>query len=145
MTFMCLSLISLALIIYFHVVLEELRTNNFTKLKVPLYVCLFISFLIVVMTQTKDYMKSSTCIFFALALQFFSLSIFFWMTAMSYDIWLGFRIIANPLQNIDKKRAHVKMRLVLFYLFSILGPLIITSVTSVIQYFIASGGKFHPK
>ena len=57
MLFMCLTLGSIAIIIFFHIIIEELRTNRFTKLKIPLYLYLFISFLIIVITTQHGRQK----------------------------------------------------------------------------------------
>jgi len=133
MMFMCLSLGSIILIIFFHVIIKDLWTNRFTKLKLPLYLCLFTSFLITIITNLKDLTGSSICVILALLLQYFSLAIFFWLTSMSFDIWLGFRIITNPLQNKEVAAAEQRRRMKLLYGFSFGGPLFITFVTAVLQ------------
>jgi len=136
MVFMCLSLGSIILIIFFHIIIEDLRTNRFTKLKIPLYLCLFISFLLTVITTLNDFtlVSSSKCVILALLLQYFSLAIFFWLTSMSFDIWLGFRIIANPLQNPEIAAAEHMLRMKLLYGFSVGCPFLITFVTAVLQF-----------
>ena len=132
--FMCLSLGSFILIIFFHIIIEDLRTNRFTKLKIPLYLCLFASFLITIITTLNDFTSSSKCVILALLLQYFSLAIFFWLTSMSFDIWLGFRIIANPLQNPEIAAAEHMLRMKLLYGFSVGCPFLITFVTAVLQF-----------
>jgi len=127
MMFMCLSLGSIILIIFFHVIIEDLWTNRFTFLKIPLYLCLFISFLITIITNLKDFRGSSICVILALLLQYFSLAIFFWLTSMSFYIWLGF-------QNKEIAAAEQRRRMKLLYGFSFGGPFLITFVTAVLQF-----------
>jgi len=135
MVFMCLSLGSFILLIFLHIIIEDLRTNRLTKLKIPLYLCLLISFLITVITKLNDFtlVSSSICVILALLLQYFSLAIFFWLTSMSFDIWLGFRIIANPLQNPEIADAEQMLRMKILYGFSMGCPFVITFVTAVLQ------------
>ena len=134
LVFMSLSMGSILVIIFFHVMIEDLWLNRFTKLKIPLYFCLFISFLVIVITRLFDFTDTSGCVILALTLQYFSLAIFFWLTSMSFDIWLGFRIIANPLQNMNIASAQQRSRMRVLYVFSVCGPLVITGVTAVLQF-----------
>jgi len=130
-----MSTISILIVITFYVFNEELRDNNFTKLQIPLYICLFFSFLLLLITTIHSYQeKTTSCVALGLLIQFFSLSIFFWFTSMSFDIWLGFRHFSNPLQNRVQKKAHLKLRTSFFYAFSLCGPLIITTLTGIFQF-----------
>jgi len=136
MVFMCLSLGSFILLIFLHIIIEDLRTNRLTKLKIPLYLCLLISFLITVITKLNDFtlVSSSICVILALLLQYFSLAIFFWLTSMSFDIWLGFRIIANPFRDPEIAGSEQMPRMKLLYGFSMGCPFVITFVTGVLQF-----------
>merc|ERR1719213_758398 len=98
-------MVSLLIIIIFHIVIKDLRLINFTKLKVPFLVFFFLSFFVIVLTSMVDFTGTKSCIIWAIALQYCSLSIFFWLTSMSLDIWLTFRRIANPIQNRKMKDA----------------------------------------
>eukprot|EP00092_Neocalanus_flemingeri_P008481 GFUD01009138.1.p1 GENE.GFUD01009138.1~~GFUD01009138.1.p1 ORF type:complete len:554 (+),score=92.28 GFUD01009138.1:111-1772(+) len=133
MVCMCLSMLSILIIILFHVLIEDLWTQHFTKLKIPFFVCLLLSFLVIVITSLQDFTGTSSCLFWALTLQYFSLAIFFWLTSMSLDIWLAFRIMANPTQNFEKKEAQLKSRIKCFYFLSFGCPLIVTIVTWILQ------------
>lgn len=130
----CLSIPSILLIILFHVFIDDLRTLHITKLKIPFYISLLLSYLVILITNLKDFTGSSVCVFWALLLQYFSLAIFFWLTSISLDIWLAFRIIANPAQNKPKKEAILKSRIKWFYVLSFGCPLIITLVTAILQF-----------
>ena len=69
-----------------------------------------------------------------LLLQYFSLSIFFWLTSMSLDIWLAFRVMANPVQDLEKKETQLKSRTKIFYAFSFGSPMVVTAVTGILQF-----------
>jgi len=131
---LCLSIPSILLIILFHVLIDDLRTLHITKLKIPFYVSLLLSFVVILVTNLKDFTGTSSCVFWALLLQYFSLAIFFWLTSISLDIWLAFRIIANPAQNKPKKEAILKSRIKCFYVLSFGCPLIISLVTATLQF-----------
>merc|ERR1719154_1006201 len=62
MVFMCLSMVSILIIILLHIYLEDLWTQHFTKLKIPFYLCLFLSFLVIVITSLKDFSGTSSCV-----------------------------------------------------------------------------------
>jgi len=134
MVFMCLSMVSILVIILLHVLIEDLWTQHFTKLKIPFYSCLFLSFLVLVITSLIDFSGTSSCVFWALLLQYFSLSIFFWLTSMSLDIWLAFRVMANPVQDLEKKETQLKSRTKIFYAFSFGSPMVVTAVTGILQF-----------
>jgi len=142
-----ISAISILIVITFYVFNEELRENNFTKLQIPLYICLFFLFLLLLITTIHNYQeKTTSCVVLGLLIQFFSLSIFFWFTSMSLDIWLGFRHFSNPLQNRVQKKAHLKLRTSVFYAFSICGPFIITTLTGIFQYTLdPEDNQFYPR
>ena len=145
MVFMCLSMLSIIVIVVFHVMIEDLWMNRFTKLKIPLYVCLFISFLIIVITSLIDFTNTTGCVAWALALQYFSLAIFFWLTSMSLDIWLGFRIIANHLQNVENA-SGLKSRKKFSDVFSLGSPLLVSIVTGTLQLWDRPGNSYiHPR
>jgi len=133
MVFMCLTMVSLLIIIIFHIVIKDLRLINFTKLKVPFLVFFFLSFFVIVLTSMVDFTGTKSCIIWAIALQYCSLSIFFWLTSMSLDIWLTFRRIANPIQNRKMKDAIQTYRMRRYYIFSLGTPAIISIVTCAMQ------------
>jgi len=133
MIFMSLSLLSFLILIFFHVVIKDLRVINFTKLKIPLFSFLALSFLIIIITSMVDFTTSKSCLFWALILQYFSLGIFCWLTSMSLDIWLTFRRIANPIQNRKKKDVAQTNKMRRYYIFSFGGPAIVSLVTGALQ------------
>lgn len=133
MVFMCLSMASIIVIVVFHVIIEDLWLNHFTKLKIPFFVFLLLSYLVIVITNLVDFSGTSSCVLVALALQYFSLGIFFWLTSMSLDIWLAFRIIANPSQNPDKKEAQQQSKMKCYYVLSFVCPMIVSIVTGIMQ------------
>jgi len=133
MIFMSLSMLSFLILIIFHIVIKDLRVINFTKLKIPFFLFLFLSFLLIIITNMVDFTASRSCLFWALFLQYFSLGIFFWLTSMSLDIWLTFRRIANPIQNRKKKNIEQTNKMRRYYIFSFVGPAIVSLVTGTLQ------------
>ena len=134
MTLMILSLLSLVVNIIILLVIEEARRQHFTKLKIPFYSCLFTSFIFVIISNLHDFKHGAIiCTFIALAIQYFSLAIFFWLTCMSFDIWLTFNRLESPLQNPTKREARLKRRLRSFFVFAFGSPFIITLITLVLQ------------
>jgi len=130
-----LSFVSILVIIIIHLVIQDLRIINFTKLKIPFWVCLFFTDVIfVIRVETNLCDTESYSVFLGLALQYFYLGMYFWLTSMSLDIWLTFRRIVNPLQNRGNKDAVLTYRMKGYYLFSLGGPGIITLVTGVLQF-----------
>jgi len=130
-----LSFASILAIIIIHLVIQDLRILNFTKLKIPFWVCLFftnVSF--VLREETNLCATESYSVFLGLAFQYFYLGMYFWLTSMSLDIWLTFRRIVNPLQNRGNKDAVLSYRMKGYYLFSLGGPGIISLVTGVLQF-----------
>ena len=131
---MILSLLSIVVILVLLLLIEEVRRQHFTKLKIPFYFCLFTSFLFVIISNLHDFKDSVIlCTFFALAIQFFSLAIFFWLTCMSFDIWLTFNRLESPLQNPTRREARLRKRVRYFYVFAFGSPFIITLITLVLQ------------
>ena len=129
-----LSMVSILVLIILHVVIEDLRVLNFTKLKIPFLIFLFYTFIFLVIKNNINFSATPNyAVFLGLVTQYFSLGIFFWLTSMSLDIWLTFRRIANPIQNEEEKKAVQTMKIRCYYIFSLGGPAIISFVTGVIQ------------
>ena len=134
MTLMILSLLSVAFIVTLLFLIEEVRRQHFTKLKIAFSFCLFMSFLFIIFSNLHDFSDSPLlCVLMALVIQFFSLAIFFWLTCMSLDIWLTFNRLESPLQNPARKELRLRKRLRFFFLFAFGSPFIISSITLVLQ------------
>jgi len=125
----CVSIVALILVIILHLIIEELRVNHITKLKIPLYLCILISFWIVVASLDAggEILQSNLCIFLGLLLQFSALSVFFWLTSISVDVWMTFRALRNPMNEVSRIREC--------YLFSTVCPLLITLTTVFLQLY----------
>ena len=124
---MSVSIVALLVVILLHLVIEELRGNHITKLKIPLYLSILLSFLVVVVSSGVDFLGTRTCVFIGFLLQFSALSVFFWLTAISVDVWLTFKSFRNP--------ANQASRIKECYLFSILSPLGVTLTTIFLQFY----------
>lgn len=126
---MSISIVALILVMILHLVIEDLRVNHITKLKIPLYLCILLSFLIVVISQEAgvNFLQSKACIFLGLLLQFSALSVFFWLTSISVDVWLTFKAFKNPMNEVSRIRES--------YLFSIVSPMMITLTTMFLQFY----------
>ena len=98
---MSLSLVSFLLLLGVLLGVEEVRQQRFTRLQIPLYISLFFSFLFLVISNKINlHSKPILCPLFGLLIQFFILSAFSWLTAISTDIWLTFRRIQNPIHQV---------------------------------------------
>ena len=62
MVFMCLSMVSIIAIVVFHVIIEDLWLNHFTKLKIPFFVFPLLSFFIIAITSLIDFSGTSSCV-----------------------------------------------------------------------------------
>ena len=124
---MSVSILALLLVILLHLVIEELRNNHITKLKIPLYLSILISFLVVIVSSGLDFLGTRTCIFIGFLLQFSALSVFFWLTAISVDVWMTFKSFKNPVNQVSRIKEC--------YLFSILSPLGVTITTMFLQFY----------
>ena len=124
---MSVSIVALLVVILLHLGFEELRGNHITKLKIPLYLSLLLSFLVVVVSSGIDFLGTRTCILIGFLLQFSALSVFFWLTAISVDVWLTFKSFRNP--------ANQASRIKECYTFSILSPLGVTLITIFLQFY----------
>jgi len=135
-TLMTLSLVCFLILISIHVLIEEVRKQHFSKLKIPFYSCLFVSYLSLIITNLHDFTNNVIiCVFLALVIQYFSLAIFFWLTCMSLDIWLTFNRMENPLQNPARREERLRCRLRSFFVFAFGSPFVITIVTLTLQLF----------
>ena len=110
--FICLSCLSIFIIIILHVVIKDLRVIYFTKLKIPFLVCLFF-----VNLELLIPISTSTCVVRGLSFQYMFLIMCFWLTSMSMDIWLTFRKLSNPLRNQNKK--DIVHKIFRYYIFSL--------------------------
>ena len=126
---MSVSVVCIVLIIIINCSVEELRTNHVTAIKIPFFFFLALSFSIVVVSSSFHdvFVNSSSCIVLGLLLQFSALSIFFWLTCLSVDVWLRFRKIQD-FSAAEVSRNH------LYYTLSILGPATVTIITLVLQF-----------
>jgi len=128
---MIISILSICLLIFFHLKIDHLRKNQLTKLKIPLFICFLALFLILVTTSLYDISPSSFCVFVALTVQYFALSTMFWVTCISLYTWQALKE-KSKLHNylLDTEGSKMKG----FYLFAVVGPFIITIWTSLIQF-----------
>merc|ERR1712110_729945 len=127
---MSISIVCIVIIIVCNCASDELRNNHVTAIKIPFFFFLALSFLIVVVRNKFHenlLTNTSGCIITGLLLQFSALSIFFWLTCLSVDVWLRFRKI-HDFRATEVSRNH------LYYSVSILGPAIITIVTMILQF-----------
>ena len=127
---MSISIVCIVIIIVCNCASDELRNNHVTAIKIPFFFFLALSFLIVVVRNKFHenlLTHTSGCIITGLLLQFSALSIFFWLTCLSVDVWLRFRKI-HDFRATEVSRNH------LYYTVSILGPAIITIVTMILQF-----------
>ena len=125
---MSLTIIALIFIIILHLIIEDLRENHITKLKIPLYFSLLVSFLLVVVSLLagEALVATEACILIGFLLQFSALSVFFWLTAISVDVWMTFKAFKNPMNESSRVKEC--------YLFSIVSPLIISVITISLQF-----------
>ena len=123
---MPVSIVALLIVILLHLLIEELRHNHITKLKIPLYLSMLVSYLVVVISSGVDFLGSLTCLFIGFLLQFSALSVFFWLTAISVDVWLTFKSF-SPANQVSRIKEC--------FLFSILSPLAVTMTTIVLQFY----------
>ena len=125
---MSLTIIALIFIIILHLMIEDLRENHITKLKIPLYFSLLVSFLLVVVSLLagEALVATEACILIGFLLQFSALSVFFWLTAISVDVWMTFKAFKNPMNESSRVKEC--------YLFSIVSPLIISGITISLQF-----------
>ena len=107
--------------------IKELRNTHITKLKLPLYFSMLVSFLVVVISSGLDFLGTKTCILIGFLLQFSALSVFFWLTAISVDVWRAFKTLRNPINQVSRIKEC--------YLFSILSPLSVTATTVFLQFY----------
>ena len=127
---MSISIVCIVIIIVCNCASDELRNNHVTAIKIPFFFFLALSFLIVVVRNKHHaslVTNTSGCIITGLLLQFSALSIFFWLTCLSVDVYLRFRKI-HDFRATEVSRNH------LYYSVSILGPAIITIVTMILQF-----------
>ena len=136
---MSVSIAALLVVILLHLLIEELRNNHITKLKLPLYLSILVSFLVVVISSGRDFLGTKVCVFIGFLLQFSALSVFFWLTAISVDVWLTFKSFRNPINQVSRVREC--------YLFSILSPLGVTVTTIFLQFYQAqdTDSYVHPR
>ena len=140
---MSISIVCIVIIIICNCASDELRNNHVTAIKIPFFFFLALSFLIVVVRNKHHaslVTNTSGCIITGLLLQFSALSIFFWLTCLSVDVYLRFRKI-HDFRATEVSRNH------LYYSVSILSPAIITIVTMILQ-FVADqdeAGYIHPR
>ena len=96
--FLCLSLTSLLILILLHIFIQELWRRHFTKLQVSFFSSTFMSFLFLLISQMEETESiAGLCVFLGLMVQYWSLAMFLWLTAMSRSIWGTFRAMVNPL------------------------------------------------
>ena len=96
--FLCLSLASLLILILLHIFIQELWRRHFTKLQVSFFSSTFMSFFFLLISQLEDTESlAGLCVFLGLMVQYWSLAMFLWLTAMSRSIWGTFRAMVNPL------------------------------------------------
>ena len=141
-----LSLISLIVLILVHTLIHDLWKQPFTKLKVPFYICTFASFFFLVISQFEaTESNAGLCIFLGLMNQYWSITMFCWLTVMSRNIWATFRTLSNPFQFPQARKARQKKELKWANIISFGAPLIITLITLVIQVSADSSVPFYPK
>ena len=127
---MSISIVCIIIIIACNCASDELRNNHVTAIKIPFFFFLALSFLIVVVRNKLHaslVSHTSACVITGLLLQFSALSIFFWLTCLSVDVWLRFRKI-HDFRATEVSRNH------LYYSVSILGPALITILTMILQF-----------
>jgi len=126
---MTASIICIVIVIIFNCVIDELRNNQITGIKIPMCLFLAVSFAITIFSSVfRDLIiDSSSCIILGLFHQFSVLSIFFWMTCLSVSVWLRFRKIQNIAMEISRNNYY--------YSISIICPTMITIITMVLQLY----------
>lgn len=124
---MSVSIICIVIVIIFNCVIDELRNNQITGIKIPMCFFLAVSFAITLFSSKfrELIINSSTCLILGLFHQFSVLSIFFWMTCLSISVWLRFRKIQNITTEISRNN--------FYYSFAIICPTLITIITMVLQ------------
>jgi len=125
-----LSFLSLSIIIIIHIIIREFRKQPGTKIKVGIFWNLMVLFLVLFITKLKDfrYINYSLCVGGGIAIQFFGLSAFFWMTTLGYDVWQRLRAMRMPEEsNLHSVRKYI--------LFSVGGPVVISSITLILQLY----------
>jgi len=87
-----------------------------------------VSFLLVVVSLLagEALVATEACILIGFLLQFSALSVFFWLTAISVDVWMTFKAFKNPMNESSRVKEC--------YLFSIVSPLIISVITISLQF-----------
>jgi len=120
---------SLALLILCKLIVGPLRSQleGFRLIKFLIAWNLMLTFLLIFIGNARKFHlkeeEKGFCIFIAIALQYFGLSTFFWMTSLGYTIWSRLTLIEEP--------RPVQIRP--FALFSVGAPLLISSVTLILQ------------
>jgi len=124
---MSISVVCILIVMSLNVVIDELRNSQIASIKIPFCFFLAFSFIIVVISSCLDnsVLNSSTCTTLGLLLQFSVLSTFFWLTCLSFDVWLRFRKLQDPGSVISMNN--------FYYCISIICPTIITIITLILQ------------
>ena len=127
---MSISVVCIFIYIIFHCVIDELRSNHSTALKIPFCFFLALSFAIVIIICSFRHLliETSSCIILGLLLQFSMISVFFWLTCLSFDVLMRFRRIQDLTMEVS--RNHI------YYSISIVCPAIITIITLFLQLLI---------
>ncbi|XP_045482616.1 probable G-protein coupled receptor Mth-like 1 [Harmonia axyridis] len=86
--------------------------------------CLLISFTVLCVVQLQSKINSNLCIIFAVTIHFFTLSAFFWLNTMCFNIWWTFRDL-RP-QSIEKSQERCRLRLYKLYAWGI--PFVIAGI-----------------
>ncbi|XP_063604664.1 uncharacterized protein LOC134780107 [Penaeus indicus] len=91
-------------------------------------VSLIIAYFSAVMLQFLSNVQQSSCIGFAILMQFGYLSSFFWLSVLFFDVWRIFRSLNNRLRPPRPIPPYV------YHIYAWSGPLVICSVTLGLQY-----------
>ena len=137
---MSISVFCIFVYMILHCIPEELRTNHSTAIKIPFCFFLALSYIIVIVITTfrSILISSSSCIILGLLLQFSMISVFFWLSCLSFDVLMRFRKIQDFTTEVS--RNHI------YYSISIICPALITLATLVLQFFVDPDdeGFIHP-